>query len=375
MQGLTDPPRSAFTAAQIVGLIRDANGITVGAGLELIDQDLTVMADITGDLEGGSVSRASYATLHGTAQLGITTALDWAKAIVRPYMTIHDGVITARFNLGAYYTSTPKRSPAREPIVYDVTGYDILHGLNSPVGEAYAVAAGRGYLDVVGGILAERGYTSVLIDQSAASAVLPAPRVWAIDDKTRWLSIVNDLLAAVGYQGLWSDWDGRLRAQSYTTPLRRLSEWTYDTDPRTSIMDRDRSYERDYFDAPNRWVAVRSNNIDGPAPVEGNGISTWVNQFTGDTSVQARDGRIITKVMFLEAADHAALVRQAQSTIDSDMNVKTKVTAATSPNPLHWHFDRLTVNDPAMGQPIQALGTHWTLPLNGDNMRHEWTVI
>lgn len=375
MQGVTDGPRSALTAAQVVALIRDAGGIAVGGGCELIDQDLTVLADITDDFEGGSVSRASYATLHGTARLGIASAVDWAGAIVRPYMTLSDGVIAARFNLGAYYTSVPRRSTATYPIVYDVAGYDILHGLNTSVGEAYAVAAGQAYLTVVGNILAERGFANVLIDQSAAASTLPAARVWPLDDKTKWLSIINDLLAAVGYQGLWSDWDGRLRAQSYSTPRERTSEWTYDTDPLTSIMGTERVYERDYFEAPNRWVAVRSNNVDGPAPVEGNGIYTYINQFTGDTSVQARNGRIITKVMFLEAADHDALVRQAQSTIDADINVKSTVALSTAPNPLHWHFDRLSVNDSTMGQPIEVLSTQWTLPLNGDDMRHEWTVI
>lgn len=375
MQNATDPPRQALTVAQVVGLIRDAEGIEVAAGCELIDDDLNVLADLTDDFDGGSVSRNSYATLHGTASLAIARELDWAQAIVRPYYTMSDGLITARFNLGAYFTSVPKRTTLSDPVTYAIDGFDILHGLNSPVGEAYAVDAGVTYLGAVQGILTEQGYTNVLIDQTAAASVLPAPRVWPIDDKTRWLSIINDLLSAIGYQGMWSDWDGRLRAQAYQSPMARLSEWTYDTDPLTSIMDPDRVYTRDYFDSPNRWVFVRNNNIDAAAPVEGNGIFSYVNQFTGDTSVLARGGRVTTKVTFVEAADHAALVRAGQVTIDADITVKQSVSLATAPNPMHWHFDRLTVNDAAMGQSLDALSTQWTLPLDGSNMKHEWTVL
>lgn len=375
MQKATDPPRSTFTQAQIEGLIRDSDALVVGNGCELIDQNLTVMDNISADFDGGSVSRASYATLHGSASLAIARQLDWGRAIVRPYLTLSDGLITARWNMGAYYTSTPIRSTRNIPVVYAVKGYDILHGLNTPVGESYVVSAGDAPLTTVGSILFERGFTNVLIDQTAAGSVLPAPRVWPIDATTTWLNIVNDLLAAIGYQGLWSDWDGRLRAQAYISPRDRLAEWRYDDGPLTSMMDPDRTYERDFFDAPNRWVFIRSNNVDGAAPVEGAGIYSYINEFRGDTSVQARDGRVITKVVFAEAADQLSLVRQAQSVIDADTNVKTVVKLSTSPNPMHWHFDRLTVADSAMGTVIEALSTQWTLPLDGGNQSHEWTVI
>ena len=368
-------PRSGFTAAQIIALIRDAPSIEVGAGCELIDLGLNVLADITDDFAGGIVSRNSYATLHGTAELGISQRLDWGQAIVRPYMTMSDGTITARFNLGAYYTSVPESSTMEDPATYDVTGFDLVHGLNTSVGESYALDTGANVLTEIQNILTPRGFTNVLVDQTAATSVLPAPRVWPIDEDARWLTIVNDLLGSIGYQGIWSDWDGYLRLQAYATPITRLSEWTYDTDPATSMLDPDRTYVRDYFDAPNRWIAVRTNNVDGAAPVEGAGIYTYTNEFVGDTSVQARGGRIITRRLPIEAADQDALIRAAQSSIDADINVKSTVKVSTSPNPLHWHFDRITVEDAAMGPPFEAMATQWRLPLDGGDQSQEWTVL
>jgi hypothetical protein len=375
MQGFVDPPRNGLTAATVMRLIRDEPGITIGKGCELLDRSLTVLEDISTDLAGGSVSRSAYATLHGTCRLGISRELDWGTALVRPFMTISDGVTSARFNLGVYRTSRPKRRLAETPPTHEVIGYDILKRLDTTVGETYSLAAGAAYLTEVAAILAVLGYSGVLIDQQAAAKVLPGPRSWPIDNTTTWLNIVNDLLAAVGYQGLWSDWDGRLRSGPYSSPLERTVEWTYDVGTYTAMMEPDGEVEQDWFDAYNRWVSIRSNNVDGPAPVEGDGVYTFVNQFTGPTSVAARDGEVNSRVEYFDAADQASLIAQAQQMIDADMRVKTVLRNATSPNPMHWHFDRLTVDDPKMGPVGPALSTQWTLPLNGDPMTHEWTLL
>ncbi|MCX5066897.1 hypothetical protein OOJ91_13680 [Micromonospora lupini] len=375
MQPLTASPREALTAEQVEALIVDAPALTLGYGLELVDQALTVLADISADLQlGGSVSRNSYAELHGTAKLPISTDLDWGRAIVRPYMTIADGQLSARFNLGAYFTSTPRRNLRTRPPTYDVAGYDILKALQDPVGDTYAIDSGVSYLTAVEDILIERGFVQYIIDRGAAGLVLPSPKVWAFDDRLTWLTVVNDLLAAVGYAGIWSDWEGRPRCHPYQPPGLRPAEWTYEADGLRSTIAPDRNLDRDIWDAPNRWVFYRRNDIEAAPPVEGNGMYTYVNQSTGDTSVDAR-GRVITRMEGLDAADHASLVQQAQEKIDADMRLPTVYVPATAINPLHWHFDRLLVVDPAAGPPMQTMATQWTLPLGRGLMSHEWTAL
>ncbi len=375
MQPMTAPPRDTLTAAAVRGIIRDAPGVRVSAGAELLDRGLNVTADISSLVTGGSITRSSYASLHGSGTLGVESELDWGAALVRPYVVLSAGATSARFNLGAYYTVTPETALGQTPVVHEVALIDILDALNDPVGEVYSVNAGTGYLAAVEAILLGRGFWQYVIDQSAAGSVLPSPRVWLLDDNTTWLTIVNDLLGAIGYQGIWSDWDGRLRVQRYLSPSARLSEFTYDVGATTSMLTLDRKIERDFYKAPNRWVFYRSNNVDGSPPVEGNGIYTVTNQSGGPTSIEARGGRVISKTMALDVADHAALVQAAQVTIDADLTIKTKLTLGSSPNPLHWHFDRMTVNDPAIGPQSEALGTQWTLPLDGGDMSHEWSLI
>lgn len=374
MQNVTGPPRDALTAAAVTRLIRGAPAIVVGCGVESIALDLTATEDLSASLLGGSVERHAYNTLHGQASLQITRELDFGSAILRPYLTLTDGITLARFNLGAYYPATPDRPFGEIPPTYTVACYDILQVLDDLVGDAYSIDAGTSYLQAVTDILDGRGVLVYSVDQAAAGKVLPTARTWPLDDQTTWLSIVNDLLASIGYQGIWSDWDGRLVVQQYQTPATRSSEWTYTADA-VAIHGPDGTVSHDYYAAPNRWVAYRSNNVDSTPPVEGDGIFTVTNAATGPTSIAGRGGRVITRPLPIDVADQASLIAAALISIDADMQIGTKVTTASGPNPLHWHFDRITVNDAAIGAPAEYLSTDWTMALDLGAMAHTWVAL
>ena len=375
MQPKTFGPRSGLSEDAVVALIRDEPAPIIGAGLELIDRNLAVIEDISDSLLGGTVERDSYATLHGKAVLDISRSLDWAQAIVRPYVTIN-GV---RFDMGAYLTEVNTWESGRNPIVYAVQGHDILSALNDRVGTGYSVAAGTLILTKVEEILLQQGFTQYVIDQSRATATMPSVRNWALDDNTRWLTIVNDMLAAVGYRGVWSDWTGALRCEPYLAPTDRASEWTYYGEGETSQLPLERVTTKDLFDAPNRWIAVRQNNIEGETPVEGNGVYTYINQLVGPTSVEARGGRIVTAPLItVDAADQSALVAAVDARKAADMANPTQyeLSLPSPGNPLHWHFDRVNTVDPEFGL-AQVMVTRWSLPLapSLEDMQQAWMVL
>ncbi len=366
----------ALTATQVTSLIRDTNALKVSTGLELLDVTLTVLADLTDWFDGvnSTVERDSYATLHGTANLVVSQDLDWGTAILRPYMILSDFTTSVRFNLGAYLASSPQAVIGNVPSTHAVDGFDILHWLNTPVGEAYTVQAGSSYLGAVEAIMLAQGIVAYQIDQTRWDAVLPASRVWVLNSQTTWLMIINDLLQAVGYRGIYSDWDGVLRLEPYLNPGDRPSEWVYDAEPSTSMLG-DRMATNDFFNAPNRWVFFTSPNPDGVQPVEGAGVYTFVNDRMGPTSVAARHRTITAVPLQVDAVDQAALVALASAAIDADLRRMTTYQVATAPNPLHWHFDRVVVNDPLLGPLSDILVTKWTLPLSGGNMSQEWSLL
>lgn len=374
MQPPTDGPRAALTQAQVVTLIENSPALLVNGGLELVDLAMNPVLDISDDLVDGTVTRESFNTLHGTASLELARDLDWANAIVRPYVTLTDGTTSARFNLGGYLANVPRTRYGKTPNTQTVQGVDILHWLNTTVGEAYVVVTGTSYLAAVETILIGRGILAYTIDQTKTAVTLPSNRVWPLDEQTTWLRIVNDLLAAVGYAGIWSDWDGRLRCVPYENPRDRAAEWVYDDGKYTAMMLPTGEIERDFFDVPNQWVAVRSNNIDGPAPIEGNGVYTYVNARTGPTSVEARGGMVRTRFLSVEAADQPSLVARTSAVVDADIITTTAIETQTAPNPLHWHFDRLYVANSDLPL-MDVLSTRWSLPLTGGLMSHRWTAL
>jgi hypothetical protein len=374
-------PRQAYTDAQVQALIRDTAGVTKGYGCELVTRALDVTEDLGGDFLGGTVRRGSLDELHGTAVLKFQRSLAWGAALVRPYATLTGdlpdlGRTTMRFNMGVYKTDTPGHEIGPDVPVYEVECYDILTLLRDSIGDSYTVPAGANYLDTAEQILNDRGMVAYLIDPAAAALVLPSAMTWALQDDPTWLGVVNALLQAVGYGGIWTDWDGRARLAPYETPAQRVAEWVYDVGEYTSMVDPRRRIEHDFYDVPNRWVFWRANNTDDVEPVDGNGRYEFINETNGETSVAARDGWVKTHPEGLDVADHASLVAAAASKIDAHMQVATKLPWATDANPLHWHLDKLSVIDPAAGGVSDVIEHAWQYSLSTtERMTHEWTVV
>jgi hypothetical protein len=382
VQTITDGPRAGFTPAQVAYLIKNAPSVTTDYGVELLNPDLSVDRDISEFVTACTVSRSNYANLHGSATFTMSQPLNWGNSLVRPYFlmtgptssTTH-ATSTMRFNMGVFYTDTPEEDLSEVPSTFDVTGYDILSILDDPVGDSYTVDINVSPLARVEEILLARGVTQYQIAQDQASVLLTSPMVWTVDENATWLTTVNRLLAYVGYQGIWSDWNGVLRAQTYTSPTDRPTEWVMSADVSDTILTQRRRRRRDFYDAPNRWVFYRANNTDDVAPVDGAGRYEFINANVGDTSVEGRGGRTITKVESVDVADQFSLVTAAQRTIDADMQIPTKFVIETAPFPLAWHFDKYTVVDPDLGAALDVMGSSWSLNLDGADMQHEWTSV
>ncbi len=381
MQPLTDGPRAGFTPDQVRYLIENSSSFDVDMGVELLTGlDLTVDLDISSSVSEVAVSRNSLANLHASMSMTTVLPLNWGRSLIRPYMTftgqtaLGSALSTMRFYLGAYFTDTAEPDLSEIPPRFDVDGYDVLSILDDAVGDAYSVDVGVNYLDAVEEIFANRGVTRYIIDPDARDRTVTSPLVYTMEDNITWLRVVNDLLAGVGYGGVWSDWNGQLRCHLYQSPSERSPEWLMTSDTATTLLTQRRRIQHDYYDTPNRWVFYRTSNTEDPAPADDDGRWEYINEFQGETSVEAR-GRIITKVVGLDSADQASLVRAGQSIVDADMAVPTTIPIETAPFPLAWHFDKLNVSDAVLGASLDVLATSWQLNLDGSDMSWDWTLI
>ena len=389
--------RDGLTAAQVTALI-EADNIEVSAGLELLDSDDTFIDDISADFVGGTIDRGNYRTIHSTCRLRISRELVWGNQRVKPYLNLTDGDgTTARFDLGVFVLSTPERRAGETPATFDVDGYDKLEILNHPHGTSYEAAAGDAYLTLVEALITGAGESKMLIGQSAVATVLPTTRVWPLvrqstgDDDGQGddapgrsdrpaggattLQIINALLEAVGYRSLWVDQDGYYRSEPYAAPADRGAEWTYSADSSTTTVAEDRVSSADYFDTPNRWVFVRNDPAASTFPSEGDGIYTVLNQSDGLTSIDAR-GRTITRVVPLDASSQTALVAQGDQIVDNDKRLDKRLTLNVSVNPLHGHFDVVSVIDAQLGLvAAKYVVTDWSLPLDGSDMTLDMKAV
>lgn len=363
MQPRTAAPREHLTASQVDALLTGPS-LRVSPGLEVVDESGTVLEDVSDRLVAGSVSHSNYATIHGTCKLRLLAPpLAWQSARVRPFLTLTSQGVEARFDLGVYLTSTPRRQVDAAPETFEVEGYGLLSILDTLTGTTYRVAAGTNVVAAVQAILDDHGAgTPHFIEQD--DEVLASDRIYPLDEETTWLRVVNDLLASIGYRGLFEDWTGRYRSEPYRAPASQAPEWVYGTDERTTILHPERAQEADYFDAPNRWVFVRQDPGDGVAEPSTPDVYEVTNQTDGPTSIGAR-GRTITRVEFLDVTSSAALVSRGDAVVAADKRLDATFDVVADPNPLHWHFDVVSLDDPEFGAPVKAVVQEWDLDLSG----------
>lgn len=364
MQPKTAAPREDLTATQVEELLT-APALSVRAGLELWDADGTYVEDISDDLQGGEVARDNYAAVHGSCRLQLQRDLSWGRDRVLPYMVLSDGTVEARFNLGMYVLTTPQEKRGEEPRTREVQGYDLLHLLQDGPGDTYIAEADgtTTYLEAVQAVVTASGVNATLrLDGTAQDTVIPDDRVWVLTEQggASWLRIINDLLAEIGYLGLWCNHRGELRSAPYQQPSVRPVEWTFDTgNSGTDIMGQERVMNADVWAAPNHWTFVRRNMT--AQPVDGAGI--YLPAVNATTAEDTALGRIRRKVVFLDAADQAALVAQGDRIVAEDTAVTRTFEVQVDPLPLAGHFDVVRLVDG--GRNDKCLVSSWTLPLDG----------
>jgi hypothetical protein len=370
MQPLTTAPRTGYTDAQVTALLV-ATDLEVDFGVELLDQDLTLVEDISADCSGWIVKRDNLANVHGTLEnLTISRALAWGYDRVRPFQLLSSpsaGLDGVRWNEGVYLMTTPDTALGETPQSWVVSGFDQLYLLQDCIGDSYSVAAGANVLAAVRAVFVAAGIVSpVLLDSSGSAKTLATAMVWVQDSSNAptWIKVANELLAAIGYRGLWCDQDGAFRSGPYVQPENRPSEWTFAVgDLKVGMVAEDRKVTNDVWGVPNWMRFVR--NQDTP-PTEGAGRYTKTNPSTGPASIASVGIRRAPPV-YLDAVSQADLIVQGDRLFAAATRVTEVITTKVSPFPAAWHSDRVTYTDDALGLPRQAQCRSWSLPSDGSD--------
>lgn len=329
-----------------------------------------VSGRLLGPLSGvwsASVDHSAFAEIKRTAHLQVNNdpEVDYVSERVKPYMQLQmpDGIWLS-WPLGLFVMSSPtRRSHTQGEDLRQISAYDqtVLLSENK-VGDRYIVPKGTNVVDHVAQILRDVGVAQVNAVHS--DKVLPSDREW--EPGTPLLKIVNELLAAINYLGLWFDSHGAARLQPYVAPEEGKVGEEY-LDNEKSILFPQITSSLDLFDVPNHWVLVVSEpdreplraeytntNPDSPTSTVSRGIT--VTDFrTTDQSVDQPT---------LDAAVRRLAVEASQ--------VYEKVTLETRLMPHHEHLETIRVRARSLDVFDDYQEVAWKMELKaGGRMTHE----
>ncbi len=399
MQPLNAAPRIGLDVDGITGLLQTDHVVKVTYGAKWLSSSLGALGDLTNYMsEGSSIQSDITATIHRTCTLMFDSncPVNYVTDFVQPYMVLTnpDTGFTAQFNLGVYTLASPVYDNSALPTVLTLTGYDLLYFLNQPYPDSYELAVGADPVTSVNSLIAS-AFTGASISYTDTAITVPTAMIWPFGQSdsylsqsgtsggtVTYLSIINEILYAIGYAPLWVDWNGTFQVQPYVTPLNMPSEWTFDlTDP-NNIVNEARTSTTDLFTIPNYWVFVPSNLV--AAPVEGTTMFTYIDENPLNPGSYPNRGRYIYKVNSgitpTPLMTYAMFVQAAMSQIAKDLSPAETFTISTSPFPLAWHKDRVLYHDPNIANVAPALSPSrelmaitWTLPLDGTSDM-SWTL-
>lgn len=363
-----DATSASLTSLQLHDL-QVGDGTSYDAGLTLLqDGQETDITDLL-DLTGSSVSWDGRQQVHRRCTLQLRGPLDWPTARVRPHMTLSRAGRWARWDLGTFLADGPGIATSDDDQLIACQGLDKLTILDTPIGRTWAAEAGDTYLAAAEQLLREidpDGPDAPLTVQADGLAItLPTSRLF--DPTDTYLTVINELLYAVGYRAIWVDVDGTYRFDVYQPPVLRSAEFEYSFDDLSIVMP-DRAEQADYWAVPNQWIFVLDRPSQGTAGTGTDGTDgryVFTNTADGPTSLAGRGGIVRRKgPVGVDAATPEALIARATEIIQADRRVVARRSYITDANPAHGHFDVAHLDDPILGAG-NGYWTGWALPLDG----------
>lgn len=379
MQPINAVPRTGLLAQTIIDLLQNDAVLSIAYGAQWLDANLEVVGDVTEYMsEGSDVVMDSSAAIHttGTILLDSTCPMNFTTDFIKPYMILSspDTGLSATFYLGVYTLQTPDHDNSVSPALMTFTAYDLMYWLTQPVGDSVQAAVGANPIRTAIALI-ETAFPPAVVQFTDTTSVLSSAMVWPFDSgnsATTYLDIINQLLASAGYHELWVDWNGNFIIQPYASPGAQAIEWVFDLTAENNIVAEARTSNQDLFNVPNYWIFIMNNLQE--APVEGETQYTYVDNSPSNPGSYANRGRYIKKPMFIDAADYASLVAAATKQINEDLAPAETFSVTTSPFPLAWFEDQITLIDPNLEaiEPLLSTTRHtmalgWTLPLDGQS--------
>lgn len=368
------PPAQVATLADRVALI-EADRVDVTLTVEVLDDRNRVVGTV--DADNVIVRHDTNTNVHRSIELITGEELDWPVQRVRPKVTVASRRWIDTVALGVFVLTDPVPEPTN-PVTWSVAGFDLLYLLDQRLVAPISYPQGQPVLAAVRQTLIGQGIFTDRIDNSRAADTLGEPRVWSIEFDGTYLTVINDLLAMIGYEQLSMTATGEAISYPKVPADQRPIAWRYDAQSPTTIVDDDnRGYETRNTNAPNFWLFWRSDVERDDPPEVGDGLYLRQNDAQGPSSIEARGGLIIRSSNDgpIEATSQSDLQVNADAIIASEIQAAAVYRFTTDANPYHEHLDILECVDRTFGVAGRFRHSAWELDVSARIMNHETTSV
>ena len=327
---------------------------------DLLDKNNIPMGQVTAT---GSIDYNSTVKIQRTAQLEIVEERDinFLTDKVKPSMCLRTPKGIEKFPLGVFFMNSPERQALTGGVGRNIECYDTTLQLeDDKFTSRHTITAGTNYATAIQSILNSAGITDARITSTTSTLAV------AIDFPlgTSKLEAVNQLLAAINYNPINADQNGRLVCEPYEDPLFRSPQASYITGSKSIIFSGVKE-ELDAFNIPNKVVRYL-NSADR---------TTLISEVTNDDpenplSTIARGRTIVDIASVNDIADQTTLDNYTARVMDG-FKAYQRVVLETATMPNHGNMDCIYIVDKELALSGKYIEESWNLNLTlGGHMSH-----
>lgn len=296
--------------------------------------------------------------MSGDAEIKVTLScridydgsLDLLSDRLRPYQIINGEA----WPMGEFIVSTASEVERDGGHWWEVEAYDqtLLLRQATTIG-ALRFAAGTTYLDAAKSLLADVGIGRVIASPSSLT-IAEDLEDWEIG--TSYLSIINDLLSAIGYRSIWFDRNGAARLSPAPAAVVKNLTHSYAAGEWSTLAN-GVTRQTDAYAAYNVFTAVYSPTDGEPM------VATAVNSNPLSPLSTVRRGRRICAPVEVvdDISSQEALQAYADAMLSDAMMAVETVEFETAPVPSHWIGEVVALS----GQIYAETGWEITLGAGG----------
>ena len=330
--------------------------------VELLTNTEKSLGDLDG-VSGGSLSWNANADLPGSGSISLQDRgqnINTSKDRVRVWWQVAD---YGEWPLGVYVMAAPSRFYTGAGSSRDLTLLDKLTVIKDDrIKETLQFSAGSNIIDSVVSVIQSTGETRIA--STASGSVLTNDVAW--EPGTSKLSVVNSLLSAAGYWGLWTDRYGQFRVEPYIAPADRPVVWEFQ-EGETSIHSPEWTYEIPLWEATNLVVLISQADDDG---------NFWTATAEDDNPASPTStvsmGRVLNPIVEenVEASSQLDLQQQANRRLISNSNTVGRLSVQHAPIPL-WYNEAVSFSSQGVSVKATVIKQDLTLQA-GSLVSAEW---